>query len=385
MSKIVENMGADAEAQLSQRLLAWYARNARSLPWRAPPGSRVPASPYAVWLSEIMLQQTTVRTVIPYFEKFRRTWPTVYHLAQAELDMVLAAWAGLGYYTRARNLHKCAQVVVNELGGRFPETEQGLLALPGIGPYTAAAIAAIAFGQPATVVDGNVERVVARLFAVDTPLPAAKPELRRLAARLTPKQHPGDHAQAMMDLGATICTPRTPTCPLCPLRSHCHAAQAGLACNLPYREAKKPRPVRRGAAFLLERPTAAVPADREAAPGREILLCRRPPKGLLAGMMELPGTDWGERFPTRRRALQSAPAKTQWHRCPGLVAHTFTHFHLELQVYRASIARTAPLGPDMQLKDCRWVAWHELPAQALPSLMRKAINHANGPGIGADE
>ncbi|MGB6907115.1 MAG: A/G-specific adenine glycosylase, partial [Methyloceanibacter sp.] len=269
----------------AQALLAWYERARRDLPWRAAPG--VTPDPYAVWLSEIMLQQTTVKAVAPRYADFLRRWPDVNALARAELDEVLAVWAGLGYYARARNLHACARAVVERFGGRLPETEAELRTLPGIGGYTAAAIAAIAFGRSATPVDGNIERVVARLFAVTTPLPAAKPEIKALAQSLTPLSRAGDFAQALMDLGTMICTPRRPACGLCPLRPGCAGLAQGLAEVLPYRGEKAERPLRRGAAFVVLRQDGAV------------LLRQRPLKGLLGGMLEPPSSPW----------LEAAPAK----------------------------------------------------------------------------
>ncbi|HEX5999126.1 MAG TPA: A/G-specific adenine glycosylase, partial [Hyphomicrobiaceae bacterium] len=286
----------------------------RDLPWRAQPGRG--ADPYGVWLSEIMLQQTTVKAVIPYYLEFLRRWPTVEALAMATLDEILAAWAGLGYYSRARHLHRCAQVVVERHGGRFPAAEADLRALPGIGPYTAAAIAAIAFGGRATAVDGNVERVVARLFAVTQPLPDAKGELRRLAQTLTPDERAGDHVQALMDLGATLCTPRRPSCPVCPLTEMCAARAQGIAATLPMRAAKPQRPVRQTIAFL---------ALREG--DGAVLLRRRPPTGLLGGMLEVPSTDWVAALPPQEEALRRVPVPGQW-RAAGMVSHTFTHFHL---------------------------------------------------------
>ena len=314
-----------------------------------------------MWLSEIMLQQTTVAAVIPYFARFLERWPGVADLAAAERDEVLTAWAGLGYYARARNLHACARAVAGSDTGRFPDTEAGLLALPGIGAYTAAAIAAIAFERPATVVDGNVERVVSRLFAVEDPLPQAKPRLRALAATLTPQRHPGDYAQAMMDLGATLCTPRSPKCVLCPLRASCAAAAvAGLAETLPRRAAKPERPTRRGVAFWL--------VDGEGA----VLLRRRAERGLLGGMVEVPSTVWSDETPSAAALTAQAPLPVSWRILPGLVRHTFTHFHLELTVVAGRIAGP---GPSSQT-DGFWVSPARLDGQALPSVMRKLIRHA---------
>ena len=340
---------------LAQDLLAWYGRHARSLPWRAPPGRR--ADPYAVWLSEIMLQQTTVVVVRPYFEAFLVRWPRIEDLAAAPLDEVLAAWAGLGYYARARNLHRCAKLVAGELGGRFPDSETALRELPGIGPYTAAAMAAIAFGRPASAVDGNVERVVARLYAVQTPVPAAKPELRRLAAALVPERHAGDYAQAMMDLGATVCLPRGPKCLLCPLAEHCAARGSGLAETLPRRAAKAPRPTRRAIAFWAVNPAG------------QVLLRRRPERGLLGGMMELPSTEWREAACGEAEALAQAPFAARWHALPGLVRHTFTHFHFEATLWAGRA------GDGLQVPDASWVAFDDLGAKALPSVMRKLVRH----------
>ncbi len=342
-------------------MLAWYRRGHRSLPWRAESGEA--GDPYRVWLSEIMLQQTTVAAVIPYFERFIEAWPTVGALAAADLDTVLRAWAGLGYYARARNLHACARAVAGRPGGRFPDTEAELRTLPGIGVYTAAAIAAIAFGRHATVVDGNVERVVARLFAVAEPLPAVKPHLRELAATLTPEHGCGDFAQAMMDLGATVCTPRRPRCLVCPLVGACAAAAAGVAQDLPRRAAKAERPTRRGVAYWLE--------DGEGA----VLLRRRADKGLLGGMVELPSTVWGTQAPPDRVAIaDQAPVQAAWRPLPGIVRHTFTHFHLELTMVAARVA-----GPGAVTgADGFWVPVTQLAGQALPSVMRKLIRHAAG-------
>jgi A/G-specific adenine glycosylase len=342
-------------------LLAWYDRHRRRLPWRAPPGER--SEPYRVWLSEIMLQQTTVKAVAPYYARFLARWPDVHALAAAPLDDVLKAWAGLGYYARARNLHACARAVVERHDGEFPRSEAALRALPGIGAYTAAAIAAIAYDLPATPVDGNVERVVARLHAVAAPLPAAKPELQRLAGALTPPRRAGDFAQAMMDLGATICTPKRPACALCPWNDGCAAQARGDAETFPHRIPKREGVLRRGAAFVALRADAAV------------LLRTRPAKGLLGGMTEVPTTEWLHDF-DERRALDEAPqfrakAKMNWRRMAGVVRHVFTHFPLELSVYAAELpVRTpAPSGT-------RWAKIAELPGEALPSLMRKVVAHA---------
>ncbi|HEX5932203.1 MAG TPA: A/G-specific adenine glycosylase [Methyloceanibacter sp.] len=347
---------------IAAALLAWYARERRELPWRAAPGET--ADPYRVWLSEIMLQQTTVKAVIPRYAAFLRQWPDVKALATAELGQVLAAWAGLGYYARARNLHACARAVVEQHGGGFPESAAELRKLPGIGDYTAAAIAAIAFGKRATAVDGNIERVVARLFAVTTPLPEAKAEIRALAETLTPAERAGDFAQAMMDLGATICTPRRPACALCPLRPECRGFADGVAEALPYREEKRERPTRRAAAFVALRPDGAV------------LLRKRPLKGLLGGMLETPSSPWEEARPNGKLLGQYAPLEADWRKLPGLVQHSFTHFHLELTVYRADVGRSAKPKRAAVPELCGFVARRDLARAALPSVMRKVLNHA---------
>ncbi|MEZ0301014.1 MAG: A/G-specific adenine glycosylase [Hyphomicrobiaceae bacterium] len=350
-----------AGPQAAAALLYWYDSERRDLPWRARKG-RTP-DPYRVWLSEVMLQQTTVKAVIPFYEAFLARWPNVEALAEASLDDVLAAWAGLGYYSRARNLHKCAKVVAGELGGRFPETEEGLRALPGIGPYTAAAIAAIAFGARATPVDGNIERVVARLFAVATPLPAAKPEIRRLAATLTPARRAGDFAQALMDLGAGLCTPKRPSCLMCPLQGDCAAYARGLESALPARAARPERPVRVGLAFLTLREDGAV------------LLRRRPEAGLLGGMLEVPSTEWAETLPPLDEAMRGAPVRAEWWGVPGVVSHTFTHFKLESLVYRSLVGIDAALTFWADPQRCEWVPRRDLDRVALPSVMRKIIAH----------
>ena len=344
------------------RLLDWYDRERRELPWRFAPG--VKANPYQVWLSEIMLQQTTVKAVIPYFNAFTKRWPTVTKLAAASLDDVLAAWAGLGYYSRARNLYACAQVIATQYRGRFPSTEAALLELPGIGPYTAAAIAAIGFGKKAVVVDGNVERVVARLNAIETPMPQAKVAMRARAAEITPDARAGDFAQAMMDLGATICTPRRPSCLMCPIAASCQARALGIAETLPRRAIKAERPVRRAVAFVTLREDGAV------------LLRRRQDTGLLGGMMEVPSSAWEAAAPAAKDSLIAAPVHAEWWPVPGEVVHVFTHFRLEVQVYRALVPRDATLNLWAEPERCKFVPRRDLPREALPSLMRKIIGHA---------
>jgi A/G-specific adenine glycosylase len=341
-------------------LLAWYDRHRRVLPWRARAGEM--AEPYRVWLSEIMLQQTTVTAVAPYYARFLERFPDVFALAAAPIDDVLKAWAGLGYYARARNLHACAGEVVAARGGTFPRSEQELAALPGIGPYTAAAIAAIAYDLKATAVDGNVERVVSRLYAVEAELPAAKGEIRALAAGLTPDLRSGDFAQAMMDLGATICTPQKPACALCPWMEPCVARRRGDADTFPRKAAKKEGRLRRGAAFV------AVTAD-----GR-LLVRTRPDKGLLGGMTEVPGSDWSHDFEVSR-AREAAPpiAKAMWGRVAGTVTHIFTHFPLELVVYAARVPAST-VAPD----GMRWIGLDAVAGEALPNVMRKVVAHAIG-------
>jgi len=347
---------ATASAEPAARLLAWYDRHRRVLPWRALPG--VMPDPYAVWLSEIMLQQTTVAAVKAYFVAFLARWPDVGSLAAAPEEEVMKQWAGLGYYSRARNLHACAKAVAKEHGGRFPGEEAGLLSLPGIGAYTAAAIAAIAFGRRAVVVDGNVERVVARLFRIEEPLPKAKPLIKDMTATLTPGERPGDFAQAMMDLGATICTPKRPACGLCPLREACASVGAQDVETFPRKASKAERPVRQGAAFFIRRADGAV------------LVRTRPPKGLLGGMTEIPGTEWSEDFELAS-APEHAPLPTAYRKAMAWVEHTFTHFHLQLDVYVGEVPQTC-LAPE----GCRWVAGDALDGEALPSLMRKVVSVA---------
>jgi A/G-specific adenine glycosylase len=338
-----------SNTEIGKKLLRWYDRHRRDLPWRARPGER--PDPYAVWLSEVMLQQTTVAAVGAYFVKFKKLWPTVEDLAEAPVEAVMQAWAGLGYYSRARNLFACARKIVAEHGGIFPSDEAELRRLPGVGPYTAAAIAAIAFDRPAIVVDGNVERVMARLRALETPLPAARKAIPALVAEIAPGARPGDFAQAMMDLGATVCTLRNPACALCPLSADCVARRMGAAEKFPARAPRKPRPLRHGAVFYLRRADGAV------------LTRTRPPRGLLGGMEEFFGTDWGD-----------APAGEVLSPMPGVelalageIDHVFTHFTLKLKVYvgEAPRGKRTPEGG-------RWRGAQDMAAAALPSVMRKA-------------
>jgi len=336
-------------------LLAWYDRARRDLPWRAPPGVR--PDPYRVWLAEIMLQQTQVAAVIPYYERFLARWPRLADLAAAPEEEVLALWAGLGYYARARRLHACARAVVAGHGGRFPDTEAGLRALPGIGAYTAAAIAAIAFDRPAVVVDGNVERVIARQFAVEEPLPRAKGRLRALAGELSPPRRPGDYAQAVMDLGATLCVPRNPRCEACPWSPPCRARALGIAERLPMPAPRAPRPHRHGIAFLVRRGDGA------------ILLRRRAGEGLLGGMTEVPSTPWRATPWKAAEARAHAPLAASWRPLVREVEHGFTHFDLTLRVWAATAEGPAPAG-------AFWCRPDDLSRQALPTLMRKVVRLA---------
>ncbi|HUE44986.1 MAG TPA: A/G-specific adenine glycosylase [Aestuariivirgaceae bacterium] len=350
------NPAARSQGRDAAALLAWYDRHRRRLPWRAEPGEF--PDPYRVWLSEIMLQQTTAVAVAPYFLSFVERWPSVEALAAASLDNVLGAWAGLGYYARARNLHACARAIAGDLGGRFPDTEAGLRDLPGIGPYTAGAIAAIAFGRRAAAVDGNAERVIARLDAIETALPQAKRVIHDRVLELVPADRPGDFAQALMDLGATICTPRAPACGVCPWTGQCEGRRRGIAEMLPRKARKRQRPTRHGAAFWVERADGAV------------LMRRRENKGLLGGMIEVPSSDWTAAGPADVAA--AAPVPAQWRALGGKVEHTFTHFHLVLTVWRADAACDGlPTSGDY-----RWVAPEALDAQALPSLMKKVVAEA---------
>lgn len=341
-------------------LLDWYDQNARQLPWRYAPGQ--PADAYRVWLSEIMLQQTTVASVIPYFLAFTERWPTVEALATAPLEDLLSAWAGLGYYARARNLHACARAVLLDHGGQFPSDLAALRALPGVGDYTAAAIRAIAFGLPAVVVDGNIERVMSRLARIEEPMPKAKPRIREEAARRSPEQRSGDYAQALMDLGAGVCLPNAPRCAACPLAFECQALRDGgpsLAATYPRKAPKKAKPTRHGAALWL--------SDQQ---GR-VFVRRRPDKGLLASMLEIPSTDW-----LADAAKLGAPEwlGLEWQQQDGDVRHTFTHFHLRLEVWHACLPRRLPTAKLSELdgaRDARWVAPEALADMGLPTLMQK--------------
>jgi A/G-specific adenine glycosylase len=346
---------------LQQSLLEWYDRHARALPWRVSPADRqagVRPDPYRVWLSEIMLQQTTVATVKDYFHRFVARWPRVTDLAAAEDAAVMGEWAGLGYYARARNLLKCARVVTEEHGGHFPADHAALLALPGIGPYTAAAVASIAFDLPHAVLDGNVERVMARLHDIHTPLPAAKPELMARAEALTPAARPGDHAQAVMDLGATICTPKSPACGICPWRGPCLARARGTAAELPRKLPKKAKPVRHGTLYLARRADGA------------LLLETRPEKGLLGGMLGFPGSDWIDAAAPRPRG--TPPLEADWQTLPGEVRHTFTHFHLLLSLETAEVPTGAEPERGFFLEKTRF-----RPSD-LPTVMRKAYDLSQG-------
>jgi A/G-specific adenine glycosylase len=354
--KSSHHKGSDArKASAAGRLLAWYDQHRRDLPWRAKPGET--ADPYRVWLSEIMLQQTTVTAVAPYYRSFLKRWPDVKRLAVAELDDVCGVWAGLGYYSRARNLHRAAQTVVRDHGGRFPRTSGELRALPGVGAYTAAAVAAIAFGEAVAAMDGNAERVIARLNAVEDELPKAKAKLASLGQALVPRDRPGDFAQALMDLGSSVCVSKRPRCDACPLATICTGRKLGIAAMLPRKAAKRARPLKRGAAF--------VALDRAGA----IYLVRRPDKGLLAGMLQPPLTEWNASFPSTASALSDAPFSGAWERKPGFVRHGFTHFELELEIYVCRFLRR-PNGEGF------WLTPPEFARAPVPTVMRKAIGHA---------
>lgn len=348
--------GRPVPEAMAPALLDWYDRNRRDLPWRAAPGEA--ADPYRVWLSEIMLQQTTVATVRSYFDAFLRRWPTVSDLAAAPLDDVLHAWQGLGYYARARNLHKCAKAVAGDHDGIFPSTDEELLGLPGIGPYTAGAIAAIAFGRRSVPVDGNIERVFSRIYRMEDENPVLKRRVAEAAAPLVPERS-GDFWQAAMDLGATVCRPRRPLCLVCPWHGFCAAHRDGVADSYPRKTRKAAKPTRRGMAFLMTGPDGA------------ILLRRRPPSGLLGGMVEVPSTDWRETPWTLDEALASAPAGMGWEVLEEPVKHTFTHFHLELTVVLGRAATGLGKG-----EDGFWCLPENLSGQALPTVMKKVLRRA---------
>jgi len=338
--------------KLRGALLDWYDRSGRALPWRIRPEDRaagVVADPYAIWLSEIMLQQTTVPHATPYWHRFLALWPTIQDLANAEPDTVMTEWAGLGYYARARNLIACARVISGELGGEFPSELDALRALPGIGDYTANAIRAAAFDQPASVVDGNVERVITRLRRVEAPLPKAKPEIRKLAGVIADPDRPGDYAQAIMDLGATICTPRSPNCDACPWSDHCAAHAGGVETDYPRKSPRKLRPTRQGVAFVVTHEDT-------------VWLRKRAEKDLLGGMMEVPSTDWNEVLPDEI----VPPFPSNW-RNAGAIRHVFTHFTLEMVVWQAE----AP--ENWEPETGVWAMRAELDQYALPSLMKKVI------------
>jgi A/G-specific adenine glycosylase len=342
-------------ASTAELLLTWYDRHRRDLPWRAKPGEM--ADPYRVWLSEIMLQQTTVTAVAPYYRAFLKRWPDVRRLAAATLDEVCGVWAGLGYYSRARNLHRAAQAIVRDHGGQFPRMPEALRALPGVGAYTSAAIAAIAFGEPVAAMDGNAERVVARLHAVEDELPKARPKLTALGQALVPAARAGDFAQALMDLGSMVCLSKRPICEACPVSAVCEGRRLGIAASLPRKAVKKARPLKRGAAF--------VALDREGA----IYLVRRPEKGLLGGMLQPPLTEWSSSFPNGAAAQSGAPFSGRWEKKPGYVRHGFTHFELELEIYVCRF-RSRPNGEGM------WLMPTEFARAPVPTVMRKAIGHA---------
>ncbi|MEX0344923.1 MAG: A/G-specific adenine glycosylase [Rhizobiaceae bacterium] len=351
---------AKAQKQIiAEALLDWYDRSHRELPWRVGPDDLAKGKQpdaYRVWLSEVMLQQTQVETVKPYFTKFLKLWPDVSSLAAASQDDVMKAWAGLGYYSRARNLKKCAEIVATKLGGRFPNTSKELMDLPGIGDYTAAAISAIAFNHVVPVIDGNVERVVSRLAAIATPLPKAKSEIKQIVAGSLSKDRPGDFAQAMMDLGATVCTPRNPACIVCPLREHCKVIRTGDPEHYPFKAPKRDKPLRRGAAFVAVRNDGA------------IYLRKRKEQGLLGGMTEVPTTNWTARI-DGETGVSAAPFSASWVNI-GSIRHVFTHFELELSVFRAET------NDPVDELDGWWSSPSDLPEEALPTVMKKAIETA---------
>lgn len=348
---------AARRTDFGQSILEWYDIHARDLPWRVGPADRKSGQlpdPYRVWLSEVMLQQTTVAAVRAYFLQFTTRWPTVTALAQAADDDVMGEWAGLGYYARARNLLKCARIVAGDMKGRFPTTSAELIKLPGIGPYTAAAIAAISYDEPAAVLDGNIERVLSRYCCVETPLPTSKPILKDLAVRFTPDVRPGDYAQAVMDLGATICTPKSPACGICPVVRTCRGRALGKQADLPSKLPKTPKPTRYGIAYVTRRQDGAW------------LLERRPDQGLLGGMLGWPGGAWSD------TAQAAPPIDADWTALDGEVRHTFTHFHLRLQLMVATVP------PDLSPQVGTFVAAQDFRPSDLPTVMRKVFDLARG-------
>jgi A/G-specific adenine glycosylase len=356
MSHDLSALGLEEKREgIVERTLQWWDRDRRSLAWRAEPGTT--PDPYRVWLSEILLQQTTARAVTPYYRRFIEKWPTVTDLAAAPIESVISAFAGLGYYSRARNLHACAKEIVRR-GGRFPTDEAALRALPGVGDYTAAAIAAIAFDRPAAPIDGNISRILARLIGLEAPIVSARKEIAAAARRLVPHDRPGDFAQALMDLGATICRPRNPDCNACPLRPDCAGFRSGEPETYPRKAPMDPKPQRSGAVFFAHRSDGA------------FLARRRPPKGLLASTVELPGTPWTTEGPGAGD-VKWAPIAAQWRRAPGVVEQVFTHFTLSLAVHLASHEGEAP-------DSCFWVAREGLETAGFSNVMRKAVAHAIG-------
>lgn len=361
MAVLATKIGSKAVKVAVRRLLGWYDIHKRKLPWR----SKTP-DPYHVWLSEIMLQQTTVAAVASYYKKFTARWPQVQDLAAAPLDDLLAAWSGLGYYARARNLHKAAGIVAAS-GGAFPNTIEGLSALPGVGPYTAGAIGAIAFGLRAAAVDANAERVIARFFAVREPIPAARPEIRKLADTMVPADRPGDFAQSLMDLGSMVCTQK-PVCSLCPLAADCRGYALGDAEKLPQRAAKAPKPKRKAVAYVAE------DAD-----GR-VLLMQRPPKGLLGGMWQPPMTPLENPLPDAGEIEAAKPFVADWQKVTGTVRHVFTHFELEVDVWQSRLIQTDGRGGNLG----RWQPVDRLSEVGLPTVMRKILHHAFSSGTVQD-
>ncbi len=345
--------------EFSAALLDWYDRHARSLPWRIAPSQSKAGTlpdPYHVWLSEVMLQQTQVATVRDYYLKFLSLWPTIDALAKAENEAVMKAWAGLGYYSRARNLKKCAETIFHEYSGRFPDQYEALKKLPGIGDYTAAAISAIAFRKPVAVVDGNIERVITRQYRINRPVPQSKTEIRDIVSSLLPTERPGDFAQAMMDLGATLCSPKNPACNLCPVNSTCEGFASGDAERFPVKIAKAVKPTRKGAAFVIQNGEG------------EVFLRKRIESGLLGGMSEIPGTGWTARI-DGETGSSCLPFSGEWRRS-GIARHTFTHFHLELEVWQIIICSNE------KTDDGWWSPVANLRSEALPTVMKKAISVA---------